>query len=42
MHQLRTLTLAALALAAASAPIGAYTGYYAPNCHWSAVWAPSG
>ena len=32
MLKLRHLYLAVLALAGASVPIAAYTGYYAPDC----------
>ena len=42
MPTLRNLCLAALAIAGASVPLAAYTGYYAPACAWSTVWSLSG
>jgi hypothetical protein len=42
MLKLRNLYLAVLALAGASVPFAAYTGYYAPECAWSSVWTLSG
>ena len=42
MLKLRNLYLAVLALAGASVPLPAYTGYYAPECGWSPVWTLSG
>jgi hypothetical protein len=42
MRTLRHLTLAAFGLITASAPIAAYTGYYAPHCTDAVVWSLSG
>jgi hypothetical protein len=42
MATLRNFYLGTLALVGASTPIAAYTGYYAPDCGWSAVWSLSG
>lgn len=42
MTKLRILYLLVLALVALSAPIGAYTGYYAPRCGEAPVWSFSG
>ena len=42
MTTLRHLYLTALALVGASAPIGAYTGYYAPECANSLIWTLTG
>ena len=42
MTTLRNLYLAALALVGLSAPIAAYTGYYAPECAHALVWTLSG
>jgi hypothetical protein len=42
MTTLRNLYLAALAIVAISAPIAAYTGYYAPVCGYASVWTFSG
>jgi hypothetical protein len=42
MKTLRNLYLAALALVALSAPIAAFTGYYAPTCANAHVWTLSG
>jgi hypothetical protein len=42
MVKLHHLCFVLLALAGASVPIGAYTGYYVPSCGWSSVWTFSG
>ncbi len=42
MTKLRILYLVAFAIVALSAPIGAYTGYYAPLCGDATVWTLSG
>jgi hypothetical protein len=42
MLKLENLALGLLALAGASVPLAAYTGYYAPVCGWTTVWALSG
>jgi hypothetical protein len=42
MTTLRNFYLGMLSLVGASAPIAAYTGYYAPDCGWSSVWTFSG
>lgn len=42
MKTLRALYVAAIALAGASAPIAALTGYYAPYCAQAVVWTLSG
>jgi hypothetical protein len=42
MSKLRILYLIAFALVDLSAPIGAYTGYYAPSCGDAPVWTLSG
>jgi hypothetical protein len=42
MLSLRNFSFAVLALAGASVPVAAYTGYYAPACVWSTVWTLSG
>jgi hypothetical protein len=42
MLTLRHFVLAVLALAGVSMPLAAYTGYYAPVCGWTTVWALSG
>ena len=42
MLTLRNFSLAVLALAGASVPVAAYTGYYAPACAWSTVWTLTG
>jgi len=42
MKTLRTLYIVTLALVGASAPIAAYTGYYAPHCTNAVVWTLSG
>ena len=36
------LALRLLALIGASAPVAAYTGYYAPACGYATVWSLSG
>ncbi len=42
MLTLRHLSYAVLALAGASVPVAALTGYYTPVCDWSTVWSLSG
>jgi hypothetical protein len=42
MLKLHNIAFAALALIAASVPLAAYTGHYAPSCTWGTVWTLSG
>jgi hypothetical protein len=42
MLNLRNLASAALALAGASVPLAAYSGYYAPTCSLAGVWSLAG
>jgi len=42
MPKLRHFAFGLLGVLAASVPLAAYTGHYAPACGWSTVWTLGG